>query len=216
MFRRSPRAALVWAAAAVVAIVTATTVFGLLGSLRHQDEAFGAVHTVAVARHDLAVGTRVAATDLTRRRIRGEAPERDALTEHQAVGRVVRVPVLRDATVTARHVTASTRDGLGGVVPVGKRAVRLVVEHGLRPRLGDLVDVLATFDPETVGDAGDPTILLAPAVPVVAVDPPADGGDTVAVTVLVTPHQATRLAFAAAAGTISLALAPPEAAGGTG
>ena len=216
MFRRSPRAALVWAAAAVVAIVTATTVFDLLGSLRHQDEAFGAVHAVAVARHDLAVGRRITATDVTRRRIRGEAPERDALTEEQAVGRVVRVPVLRGATVTARHVTATTRDGLGGVVPVGERAVRLVVEHGLRPRPGDLVDVLATFDPETLGDSGDPTILLAPAVPVVGVDRPADGGDTVAVTVLVTPHQAARLAFATAAGTISLALAPPEASTGTG
>jgi len=32
------------------------------------------------------------------------------------------------------------------------------------------------------------------------------------VTVLVTPHQSTRLAFAAAAGTVSLALAPPESA----
>ena len=95
-------------------------------------------------------------------------------------------------------------------MPAGQRAVRLVVEHGLRPDVGDLVDVLATFDPETIGD-GDPTIVIAPAVTVVAVDAAADTGDTVAVTVLVTPRQSTRLAFAAAAGTIGLALAPPEA-----
>src|SRR6478609_6401410 len=212
MLRRSPRTAAAWAAAAVVAVVTAATVVGLLSSLRHQDEAYGALHPVAVARHDLAVGTRVTASDLAERRIRGEAPERDALTAPQAVGRVVRVPLLRGATVTARHLTVTARTGLGGVVPAGQRAVRLVVEHGLRPAVGDLVDVLATFDPQTLGDDGDPTIVVAPAVPVVAVDLPADGGDTVAVTVLVTPHQVTRLAFAAAAGTISLALAPPEAA----
>ena len=39
---------------------------------------------------------------------------------------------------------------------------------------------------------------------------------SVAVTVLVSPEQSTRLAFAAAAGTISLALAPPEAATAAG
>jgi Flp pilus assembly protein CpaB len=216
MLRRSPRTAAAWAAAAVVAVVTAAIVVGILGSLRHQDEAFGALHPVAVARHDLVVGTRVTAADLAVRRIRGEAPEGDALTEAQAVGRVVRVPLVRGATVTARHVVASARDGLGGVVPAGRRAMRLVVEHGLRPHVGDVVDVLATFDPETLGDSEDPTIVLAPAVPVVAVGTGGDTGDTVAVTVLVTPHQSTRLAFASVAGTIGLALAPPEAAGGRG
>lgn len=216
MLRRSPRTALAWAAAAVVAVVTATTVVSLLTSLRHQDEAYGALHPLAVARRDLAVGTRVTAADLTRRRIRGEAPEPDALTETEATGRVVRVPLLRGATVTARHLVAHRRNGLGGVVPAGERAIRLVAEHGVRPAVGDLVDVLATFDPETIGDEGDPTIVVAPAVTVVAVDDAGDAGDTVAVTVLVTPRQSTRLAFAAAAGTIGLALAPPESAVGSG
>ena len=153
MLRRSPRTALAWAAAAVVAVVTAATVVSLLTSLRHQDEAYGALHPVAVARHDLAVGTRVDAgrphppPDPGRG---ARAPTRSP--RPQAVGRVVRVPLLRGATVTARHLAATGRDGLGGVVPAGRRAVRLVVEHGLRPAVGDLVDVLATFDPETIGD----------------------------------------------------------------
>jgi Flp pilus assembly protein CpaB len=124
----------------------------------------------------------------------------------------VRVPLLRGATVTARHLVATRRDGLGGVIPAGTRAVRVVVEHGLRPAVGDLVDVLATFDPETLGDGQDPTVVVAPAVTVLAVDTGGEAGDTVAVTVLVSPRQATRLAFSAAAGTIGLALAPPEAA----
>jgi len=212
MLRRSPRTTIAWAAAAVVAVVTATTVVSLLASLQHQDEAFGALHPLAVARRDLPVGTRVTAADVGARRIRGEAPEADALTAREVVGRVVRVPLLRGATITARHVAASRRDGLGGVVPAGRRAVRLVVEHGLRPAVGDVIDVLATFDPQTLGDDGDPTIVVAPAVTVLAVDTAGDTGDSVAVTVLVSPHESTRLAFATATGSISLALAPPEAA----
>jgi Flp pilus assembly protein CpaB len=212
VLRRSPRTALAWAAAVVVAAVTAAVVLSSLASLRHQDQAFGALHPVVVARRDLAVGTRITRADLGTRRIRGEAPDADALPLARAVGRVVRVPLLRGAIVTDRHVTDAHREGLGGVVPAGRRAVRVVVEHGARPTVGDVVDVLATFDPATIGDDRDPTVVVAPGVTVIAVDTPADASDTVGVTVLVTPAESTRLAFSAAAGTIALALAPPEAA----
>ena len=221
MFRRSPRAALLWAASAIVAIVTAATVVSMVSSLRHQDETFGRLHTVVVARHDLPVGSRLVGSDLTLRKLRGEAPETDTLrATATAVGRVVRVPMLRGATVTTRHLSASRRSGLGDVVPNGQRAVRLVIEHGLRPTAGDLVDVYATFDPQTLGDNLDPTVLVAPAVMVIAVDSTGGDtsvtGDTVGLTVLVSPHQASRLAFSTASGTLSLALAPPEAASGHG
>jgi Flp pilus assembly protein CpaB len=217
MLRRSPRALALWAAAAVVAIVTTLLVVSTLSSLRHQDETYGRVHAVLVARRDLPVGTRLRAGDVATREIRGDAPAPDAATAiADVIGRVIRVPVLRDTTITARHLTASRRDSLGDAIPDGRRAVRLVVEHGLRPDPGDLVDVLATFDPQTLGDRGDPTIVVAPAVTVLAVDTEDDAGDSIAVTVLVTPRQSTRLAFAAAAGTIGLALAPPEAATAAG
>lgn len=213
MFRRSPRAALFTAAAALVAVVTAALVTASLSSLRHQDETFGRLHPVVVAARDLPVGTTVSRRDLAVQRVRGEAPVPATLRRSAAaVGRVVRVPVLGGTPVTTRHLAAADRPGLGGVVPAGRRAVRLVLEHGLRPATGDLVDVLATFDPATLADGGDPTVLVAPAVPVVRVDVPAGSGDTVAVTVLVTPAQARRLAFSATAGTVTLALAPPEAA----
>ncbi len=221
MFRRSPRAALLWVAAAIVAIVTAATVVSMVSSLRHQDETFGRVHTVVVARHDLSVGSRLIDADLTVSKLRGEAPDTNTLrTTATVVGRVVRVPMLRGAMVTTRHLSASRRSGLGDVVPPGQRAVRLVIEHGLRPTAGDLVDVYATFDPQTLGDDLDPTVLVAPAVMVIAVDSSADdasaAGDTVGLTVLVSPHQASRLAFSTASGTLSLALAPPEAANSRG
>ena len=217
MFRRSPRAALLWIGAALVAVVTAITVIGSVSSLRHQDSAFGRLHSLVVARRDLRVGTRVATGDLTARRVRGEAPAPDTITRaSDAVGRTVRSPLLRGDAVTARHLAPGRRSALSGIVPTGHRAVRLVIEHGLRPAVGDVVDVLATFDPATLGDGGDPTVLIAPAVPVLAVDAAEASGDTVGVTVLVTPRQASRLAFSASMGTLSLALAPPEAVDGRG
>ncbi len=53
MLRRSPRALLLWVAAAIVAVATTVYVADILGSLRHQDQAFGRVHTVVVAARDL-------------------------------------------------------------------------------------------------------------------------------------------------------------------
>ena len=217
MFRRSPRTALLWAAAALVATVTATTVIDSVSSLRHQDSTFGRLHALVVARRDLPVGTRVTAADLAKRGLRGDAPQPDTITRPaDAVGRIVRSPLLRGDTITARHLAQSARGALSAVVPADHRAVRLVIEHGLRPAVGDIIDVFATFDPATLGDAGDPTVVVAPAVPVLAVDAVPASGDTVGITVLVSPHQASRLAFSASTGTISIALAPPEAASGRG
>lgn len=217
MFRRSPRAALLWAAAVLVAALTAVTVARSVGSLRHQDSAYGTLHTLVIARRDLPVGVRLTAADLTTRRVRGEAPAADALTRpDRAVGRTVRAPLLRDDTVTARHLTAGSRGAWSAIVPAGHRAVRVVTEHGLRPTVGDVVDVLATFDPATLADGGDPTVVVAPAAPVLAVDADAGGGDTVGITLLVTSSEASRIAFSTAAGTVSIALAPPEAAAGRG
>jgi Flp pilus assembly protein CpaB len=213
MFRRSPRAGAFAGAALLVAIVTAALVVSSLSSLRHQDEIYGRLRPVVVATRDLRVGTTVARRDVTVRRLRGDAPVPDGVRSLAgARGRVVRVPVLRGTPVTTRHLAAPDRRGLAGVVPAGRRAVRLVVEHGLRPTAGDLVDVLATFDPATLGDGGDPTIVVAPAVPVVRVEQPTGSSDTVAVTVLASTAEARRLAFSAANATLALDLAPPEAA----
>ena len=213
MFRRSPRAAMLWLAALIVAALTAFTVIASVSSLRHQDQAFGAIHSVLVARHDLPVGTPVTTTDLSTKKIRGESPQPDTMTRTQdAVGLIVRAPMLAGDLVTARHLAARTRGEMSNVVPNGSRAVRLVVEHAVRPAVGDVVDVLATFDPATLADGGDPTVVVAPGVTVVAVDSTAASGDSVGITVLVTPAQASRLAFSASTGTITIALAPPEAA----
>ncbi|MGZ6975446.1 MAG: Flp pilus assembly protein CpaB [Acidimicrobiia bacterium] len=215
MLRRSPRAVLLWTAAAIVAVSTAAYVADTLVSLRHQDEAFGRVHTVVVASRDLALGRRVRTTDLADRKVRGEPEEPGALTDRaDAVGRVVTVPLLRGAVVSRRHLVARQRDGRDGTVPDGLRAMRVIIEGGVRPRPGDPVDLYATFDPQTVAADVEPTLTVAHAVPVIAVDrdDPGEHGAAIGVTVLVSPDEAKRLAFAGAVGTLAIAVAPPEAA----
>jgi Flp pilus assembly protein CpaB len=217
MLRRSPRALLLGAAATVVALATAAYVADILVSLRHQDEAFGRIRTVVVAARDLPLGHRVQTRDLAARRVRGPAGEPGAFTrDGAAAGRVVAVPLLRGAVVTARHLAGARRDGRDGVVPVGRRAMRVAVDGAVRPRPGDPVDLYATFDPQAVGTDVEPTLTVARGVPVVAVDVDeavaGERGATVGATVLVSPEEARRLAFATAAGTLALAIAPPEAA----
>ena len=123
--------------------------------------------------------------DLTRRRIRGEAPEADALTEAQAVGRVVRVPLLRgahrDRASPRRHSTSGTR----------RRRARRATRGAARGRARAATDrrrprrrarhLRSRDDRRRVTRRS----WSRPPSPVVAVDTEADAGDTVAVTVLV-------------------------------
>jgi Flp pilus assembly protein CpaB len=79
----------------------------------------------------------------------------------------------------------------------------------MRPPAGAVVDVLAALDPSV--SASNRAVSVARAARVLAVDE-SDGAraDGAGVTVLVTDAEASGLAFAAANGVLTLALAPPE------
>ena len=217
MLRRSPRAVLLWAAALVVAIVTATSVGGTLASLHRQDNRYGRVRAVVVAARDLAAGTVVDRGDVREVQVRGIGAPRHAIgATGDAVGRVVAVPVLSGSMITNRHVTPRVRDGRDGVVPAGRRAMRVIVADGLKPRAGDVVDVFVTLPAGSVPADTDPTLTVAERVPVVVVDAATEPSESTAhaervgVTLLVPSADAKRLAYAAAAGTVALAATPPE------
>lgn len=230
MFRRSPRSVVLWAVAAATAVATAVSVAGSLSSLRRQERAFGRLRTVVVATHDLARGTTVGTSDLTVRHVRGQAPADRAFDDASAAeGRVVTVPVLRGSPVTDRHLAPRDRRGAGAVVPPGHRALRFVTEDGVEPRPGDTVDVYAAFDPAgsvVAADAADATgaawagptgagpgasaVTVASGVTVLSAEPV--DGERTGITVLVREEDARHLAYAAVAGTLAVALAPPEAA----
>ncbi len=214
--RRSPRVVFAWLATLAVALTTARVVGGDLATLHRRAATLGPQRHVVVAAHDLDTGQTITARDLTTEvRYENQIP-REALTDSDAaIGRVLRVPVLRNAVLFAQHLAPADRSGVDGVVPVGSRAVHITPADGFRPPLGAIVDVLAAFDPTAVIVDGPRTsaVIVASGAQVLAVDErdPADDVSS-GVTLLVTESEARVVAFSAANGDLTLAVAPPESA----
>jgi pilus assembly protein CpaB len=217
--RRSPRVLLAWVAALAVALTTARVVGGDLATLHRRAASLGPRHSVVVATHDLSLGQTVTAADVrSESRYSSEIPREAMTIAREVEGRVVVVPVLRDAIVFAHHLAPANRSGLDGVVPLGDRAVHVTPKDGFRPPIGAIVDVLAAFDPSavTVVGARDAAVVVANGARVLTFDRAQTDGETVTanagVTLLVTETEARVIAFAAANGDLTLAVAPPESA----
>ena len=217
MLKRSPRALGLWLGAATLAVATGAIVAGDLATLHRRAQEFGPERRVVVARRDLALGSTVTAGDLTTRRVHSSQIPRDVLDDPAlALGRTVRVPVVRDAYVAGANLAPSRRSGLDGVLPEGTRAMRVVVEDGLRPPPGSSVDVYATFASDQLGTGAvsrDPATVVAAGVPVLATDgngAAAGATRTIGVTLLVDESDAAAIAFAVTHGRVVLALVPPE------
>ncbi len=213
--RHSPRVVFAWLATVAVALTTARVVGGDLATLHRRAATLGPQRPMVVAVHDLAVGQTVRPSDVaTETRYASEIP-RDAVTDPRAaIGRVVTVPVLAQAIVFARQLAPADRSGLDGVVPDGDRAVHVTPADGFRPPRGTFVDVLAAFDPTAVvvDGARSSAVIVASAARVLSVDGDDHAEDHAGVTLLVNESEARVLAFAAANGDLTLAIAPPEAA----
>ena len=217
--RHSPRVLLAWSAAIVVALTTARVVGGDLATLHRRASSLGPRRTVVVADRDLEIGRAITARDLrSETRYASEIPRAAVSDPARVVGRVVVVPLLRDAVVFAGNVAPSERTGLDGVIPVGDRAVHVAPKDGFRPPAGAIVDVLAAFDPSVVRveGAGSAAVVVASGARVLAVDGGPDDASYdnthSGVTLLVTDTEARVIAFAAASAEITLAIAPPESA----
>jgi Flp pilus assembly protein CpaB len=214
MPRRSPRALALWAAAAVVAVVTAAVVAGDLAALHRRAADLGPEVDAVVATRDLAVGRELSGRDLTTRVVRRSQLPAGVVTDRSSVvGHVVAVPLLEGSYLLRRNVATRRRTGLDGVVPAGMRAIRVVVTDALTPRVGAAVDVLATYDPSGSGADGG-TSVVAAGVTVLGTDRRDGAGSSRAgaagVTLLVDPDEAAALADAQANGVVTLALVPPE------
>ena len=214
MLRLPQRSVLLRAAAVTLALLTARLVATDLASLHARARSAGHEVPVLVALDDLALGHTVRTADLTTvLRYSAHLPPRALGAPSDATARVVVSPVLRGEVVTDRHLAPRNRTGLDGVVPPGMRAVRVVPSDGMRPPGGATVDVLVSFDQALVGPDVDATMTVVRGALVLAVDGPdvemGEGGE-VAVTLLVDVDAAHRLAYAAANGIVTLALAPPE------
>ena len=224
--RRSPRVLLAWLAALVVALTTTQIVAHDLATLHHRAASLGPQRVVIVATRDLALGETITASAVrSETRYASEVPSAAISSITNAVGRVVAVPVLRDAIVFTGNVAPADRTGLDGVIPLGDRAVHVTPKDGYRPPQGSVVDVLAAFDPTavTVEGAGDSAVVVASGARVLAVDDAAssDTGDASDRGGHAARHRRPRrasIAFAAATADLTLAVTPPESAccAGTG
>lgn len=224
MFRRSRRALLVSVAAVVLALATARVVAGDLAALHSQARDAGPPVHIVVATRNLLLGETVSEGDLDARRIhRSEMPPGAMRVESEGIGRVVTVPVLEGVPVVQGNLADRERTGVDGVVPPGMRAVQVVAEESVLPRSGEIIDVLVTFDPARIGPDVEPTLTVASGALVIkgvgggsgeeagdAENATSGATGSVTVTVLVSVETAHRLAFAAANGVVTLAVAPPE------
>jgi pilus assembly protein CpaB len=195
-------APLLWALAAVLALVTARAVGSGLADLDARRRALGPPVPAVVAAVDLAAGAPATAADLRVEQVPASLRPPGALaTLDDAVGQVVAVPLLAGAVVTDRHLG----DGLGAAVPAGHRAVRVRADGSARPEPGavvDVVGVVAAFD-------GTPEPEVVAGLTVLAIDPPSDlAPDALGVVLVVPTSDAPRLAALAAGGPVALALAP--------
>jgi pilus assembly protein CpaB len=132
----------------------------------------------------------------------------------RAIGRIA-VAELAAGEVLTELRLAGTRSGpTASLVPAGMRAVQVPVSAAAGAKPGDLVDVIATF-----GGGGAHTEVTGEALEVLVVDRGGGGASFggaasapsggVGLIVLVTPDVAERLAFAAAFGTLSVAVRGP-------
>lgn len=219
MFRRSPRALIFAAAALIVTIATASVAISDLSTLHRRASSLGPEQSVVVARRKLTVGRTISARDLNTRPVyRSQLPPQVMKTTSEVIGRVVTVPIVKGGFVSNANLATLSRRGLDGALPAGTRAVRVAVAESIRPRVGAIVDLYATF-PDPLSSTGDDTVsarVIAEGVLVLGVSRgrASVSGPTLGVTLLVSPRQAQTVAFATSRGTLSLALAPPEEARG--
>lgn len=127
-------------AVAILAFVTAIVIAGDLARLHRAADRADTTATVAVAARDLAVGHRIAARDLVRRRVPGALTPADAIGR-AAVGRFVRIPVLRDAVVTRRALTSRAR-----ALDPDERLATISVDLAPPLTIGSRVDVYRAGD----------------------------------------------------------------------
>lgn len=207
---RSPLA--YWVAFVALAAFTAFTVAGQVGRAEAQAARYGRQRPLVTATRAVEVGSVLRPADVVVRSMPAAfLPEGSLGATSAVVGRTVVVPLFPGTAVVAAHLAPEGLEGLAALLPAGARAVPVPTGGASVPlRRGDRVDVLATFDPPPAGE--DPTFPVAEAALVVDVGPEA-------ASVAVAREEAVRVAYAVAAGVVTLVVtaevrpAPPARPG---
>lgn len=192
------RPSLFWAAAVALSAVTGLTVARLLADAQQGAARWGALRPTLVATTDLLPGSVLGPGDAELRQLPAALVPATSL-DHPADGQTVAAPIYPGEPVVSERLAPAGLSPVAATLPPGTRGVAVPGGVAVPPlEVGDLVDVLVTFAPDTVGD-GEPTFPVARSAVVV------DVGDE-AVTLGVSEEEASRVAFALTAGVVTLTL----------
>lgn len=203
-FSRSPLA--FWLALATLVVLTWSVIAGMLGRAQAQADRFGSVRNVVVVTRALEIGAVVAPGDVGLRETPAAfVPAGWLGTTDEAVARTTVSRLFPGQVLLREQLAPAGLKGVAALLPPGTRAVAVPTGAATAPlQTGDLVEVLATFDP-SVASGQEPTFAVARNALVVDV-----GAD--AATVAVGPEEAKRVAFAVTQGSVTLAVAAPGSA----
>jgi pilus assembly protein CpaB len=175
---------------------------------------------VAVAKVQIPVGTKIIAEQVSVVQFPKEStPDGTFETADKLIGRVavMNIPA-REPITESRLAPEGTAAGLSAVIPEGYRAMTVKVDDvvGISGFIqpGSLVDVVVTIDPEERAGMQDPiSKIVLQNIKVLAngqnIDKPEnqrEANSVKAVTLLVTPEQAEKLALAASEGKLQLVM----------
>ena len=183
--------------AVVLAVVVGLAVHRATARAAAVTAELGRTTLVAVAVRDVDPGEELSAGDVVLEH-RPVAHVPDGAVTHDPTGDAVRVGLRAGEVVVADRLAGHGRSGAAALVPEGWRAVAVpVADVPLPARPGDLVDVIASYDPTLV--ERDPSLVVAADAVVVDITDEAT-------TVAVPRHRVTQVAFALANGIVTLAL----------
>lgn len=203
-----------WIFAAIAALIATWSVAHILSVARNADTAEGRRVSACVATRDLSLGERTDATACRVVAMRQRALPDDVVRHAARLdNHIAKVPVLAGTPITARHLAARDRNATDPLTPPGMRTVQVSPNDGFQPPPGAVVDVIATFVPEPGTRSVKPTVaVVARHVLVVGSARNERGTPATVLQLVVSPDQAQRLALAQRAGTVSVAVTPPEEA----
>ena len=186
-----------WSLTGALALVTGLIVSGAVADARDARSAYGTTRVVIVATRDIKAGERIEAGDVRAEERPLAVIPAGALSD-PPIGQVASAPIMRDEPLVAARVAGGGMSAIAALVPPGDVGIAVPVDAGtLAVSVGDAVEVMATFDPDSI--EGPPTIVVAPRAVVI------DVRDTAA-TLAMPEADAQRVAFALATGVVTVVL----------
>lgn len=138
LLRRPP---LYWTVVSVIALTAAAMVWASLRTAERAAGIYGSPREVLVAARDLPTGTRIAGTDVVRRRVPASALPPAAL-DRLPVGAVAAAPIDSGEVLTSRRLGRRGASAAALGVEAGRRGVAVPRGTDALPlKVGDLVDI---------------------------------------------------------------------------